>query len=139
MISKKKEAKSNFTTFLSVKDNKKINEQLIKPLIDDFFTNKGINDFKAVAENADISDKDLDPKNFKDFFSYFYEYIVNDIHKNNGEIEIPVTYCITLDKQNCLKKCNKTGILYDEILLYEKPVFYFIYVNIEDIFKFLRK
>ena len=138
MISQKKEAKSNFTAYLSVKDNKKVNDMLIERLVEPFFDNKGISDFKYLPENADISYEDFDPKKFKDFFAYFYEYIVNHIHKNNGEIEIPVTYCITLDKQNCSKKCNKTGILYDEILLYEKPVFYFLYVNIEDIFKFLR-
>jgi hypothetical protein len=64
--------------------------------------------------------------------------ILNDIHKNDNEIKIPVTYGITLDKQNCPKECDKTGVFYDKILLYDKPVFYFIYINIEDIFKFLR-
>ena len=138
MISQKKEAKSNFTAFLSVKENKNINEQLIKPLVRNLFDGKGISNFKALAENADISDEDLKSKNFKDFFTYFYEYIVNDIHKNNGKIEVPVTYCITLDKQNCSKECKKTGIFYDEILLYKQPVFYFIYIDIEDVFNFLR-
>ena len=139
MISKKKEAKSNFTAYLSIKDNEKINNQLVMRLVNKFFYNKGVSNFKGLPENSDISDKDLKPKNFKDFFTYFYEYIVNDIYKNNGKIEVPVTYCITLDKENCSKKCEKTGIFYDEIFLYKQPVFYFIYINIEDIFKCLRK
>lgn len=138
MISQKKEAKSNFTAYLSIKDNEKINEKLIIPLVSKFFDNKEISNFKPLAENADISDKDLTSENFQDFFTYFYEYIVNDIHKNNGEIEVTVTYCITLDKKNCSKKCEETGIFYDKIFLYKQPVFYFIYINIKDIFEFLR-
>jgi hypothetical protein len=75
MISEEKEAKSDFTAYLSVKDNKKIDEQLIQPLVKEFFDSKGIRDFNSLTENADISDEDLKSKNFKDFFAYFYEYI----------------------------------------------------------------
>jgi hypothetical protein len=83
-------------------------------------------------------------------FSYFYDVIFYDIAKNKeGKIEISVKYCITLDKKNCSKVhernwmvgevlVNRTEILYDEILLYNQPVFYFIYVDIEEIFSFLR-
>ncbi len=139
MISENTEAKSDFVAFLSLKENKKVNEQLIKPLVNKFFHSQDINDFKSLADNADISDEDFKSKNFKDFFTYFYKYIVNDIHKNNDEIEIPVTYCITFDKQNCEKKCEKTGVFYDVLFLYNEPVFYFIYIDIKEVFTCLRK
>ncbi|MCI5127550.1 MAG: hypothetical protein D3907_03400, partial [Candidatus Electrothrix sp. AUS3] len=55
------------------------------------------------------------------------------------EVIFPVKYSITLDEKNCPKQCEKTGVFYDEILLYKKPVFYFIYLDIKEIFSFLRK
>ncbi|MCK5697287.1 MAG: hypothetical protein KAI02_03940 [Gammaproteobacteria bacterium] len=139
MILEKKNIKSNFVAYLSIKNNKKVNEKFILPLVNNFFKHKKINNFKEISENYEISDEDFKYKNFDDFFSYFYENIMEDISKNNNEIEITVKYCITLDKQNCLKKCNSTGIFYDEILLYNQPVFYFIYIDINDVFSFLRQ
>jgi len=139
MISKKINAKSSFTAYLSVKDNEGVNEGLIIPLVSEFFNKRGIINFSSLSEGVDISDEDFKSKNFEDFFKYFYDYIVIDINKVNNKIEIPVKYCITLDKENCLEKCEKTGVRYDEIILYNQPVFYFIYINIEDVFSFLRK
>ncbi|MCI5115732.1 MAG: hypothetical protein D3921_01700 [Candidatus Electrothrix sp. AW1] len=72
-------------------------------------------------------------------FSYFYDVILNEIAKDKKNVVFPVKFTITLDKKNCSKQCEKTGIFYDEILLNKKPVFYFIYMDIEEIFSFLRK
>lgn len=135
MISQKPKVQSNFVTYISVKDHSPINNELIFPKVEKFFAAKGITNYKSIAENSEISDVDFK----KVDFSYFYDVIFYDIAKNKeGKIEIPVKYCITLDKLNCSKNCEKSGMLYDEILLYNQPVFYFIYVDIEEIFSFLR-
>lgn len=135
MISQKSNVQSNFVTYISVKDNSLINSEFIFPKVEKFFTTKGITEHEPITENRKISDVDFKTVDF----SYFYDVIFYDIAKNKeGKIEIPVKYCITLDKQNCSKTCEKTGILYNEILLYNQPVFYFIYVDIVEIFKFLR-
>jgi len=135
MISQKPKVQSHFVTYISVKDNSKINDKLTLKVAE-FFQAKNITQYKSIAENSEISDVDFK----KVEFSYFYDVIFYDIVKNKeGKIEIPVKYCITLDEKNCSKTCEKTGMLYDEILLYNQPVFYFIYIDIKEIFDFLRK
>ncbi len=147
MISQKQKVQSHFVTYISVKDNSRINDELIFPKVKSFFAAKGITNYKSIAENSEISDVDFK----KVDFSYFYDVIFYDIAKNKeGQIEIPVKYCITIDKQNCHQEIivdwymysevpvKPIYIFYDEILLYNQPVFYFIYVDIEEIFSFLR-
>ena len=129
---------SNFVGYLGIKNYAKIQQNLILPLVKRFFVSREITNFKLIDENAAFSDLDFQSKNFADFFAHFYEFIVDGIHKKDGKIEIPMTYCITLDETNCSKTCEKTGIRYDEMLLFDQPVFYFIYVDVKDVFSCLR-
>lgn len=136
MIRENIEAISCYAACLQLKDSERIKEKLIKPRVKEFFAAMSINNYEEIPLNSEISDKDFD----KQGIDYFYENIFDDIEKTTeGKIEFSVKYCITLDKTNCTTPCKKTGIFYDEILLNKKPVFYFIYIPIEDIFSFLRK
>ncbi|NOQ13787.1 MAG: hypothetical protein GQ583_04805 [Methyloprofundus sp.] len=137
MVSKNIKSESYFVTYLSVKNNEYLNKALIDPLVDNFFRERKIVNYQSIIENADISDLDYSKKD--KFFEYLYSYIFNDIYKKDGKVEVVTKYCITLDKENCPQKCEKTEIFYDEFLLYDQPVFYFIYLDIQDIFNFLRK
>ncbi|CAK8715708.1 hypothetical protein GCAAIG_05110 [Candidatus Electronema halotolerans] len=137
MISENKESASCYVAYLQLKDSEKIKNELIVPKVQEFFRQRNINyeDCKEIRANKDISDLDFE----KQGIDYFYENIFYDISKGkNGEIELSVKYCITLDKTNCTKQCSKTSIYYDEILLSKTPVFYFIYISIDEIFAFLR-
>ena len=138
MIEKKSEIKSDFVGYLGVKDYSKVEKALILPMIQDFFSVRGIKKFKIINEQASFADLDFDRNNFSNFFAHFYHFLVDDIRKNDEKVETKVTYCITLDVANCGKICDKTGIRYDDILLYNQPVFYFIHVDVNDIFKCLR-
>lgn len=139
MISQNTKSKSQFVGYLGVKNVEKIERDLILPLVEKFFSAREIANFKPIDANAAFADLDFQSKNFEDFFGHFYEFIVDSIHKNaDGKIEIPVTYCITLDETNCLQTCEKTGIRYDEMLLFDTPVFYFLYVDIKAIFSYLK-
>lgn len=138
MIEIKSESKSNFVGFLGVKNYLKVEKYLILPMIQDFFKDREITNFKAINEYAAFADLDFNRINFLDFFAHFYDFIVDDIHKDSEKVEATVTYCVTLDETNCNKICERTQVRYDEILLYQQPVFYFIYVDIKDIFNFLR-
>lgn len=139
MIETNTKSKSQFVGYLGVKNAEKIERDLILPTVENFFAAREITDFKPIDENAVFADLDFQSKNFEDFFGHFYEFIVDGIHKNaDGKIEIPVTYCITLDETNCSKTCEKTGQRYDEILLFDTPVFYFLYVDIKAIFSYLK-
>jgi hypothetical protein len=139
MINQIQEAASPFVVYFGVKNNKKINEEFILPLIRAFFRAKKIENPEkpeAVQVNAEISDLDFKEQEI----SYFYDSILGEISKNKErEVVFPVKYSITLDKENCPKECEKTGLFYDEILLYKKPIFYFIHLDIKDIFSFLRE
>lgn len=139
MLETKLTAKSNFVAYLGIKNYKKIDDNLIQPTVIKFFTAQKITNPKPIEESASFADLDFDRKNFDDFFAHFYDFIVDGIHKTNGKVEIPVTYCITLDETNCSKTCEITKTRYDEILLYDQPVFYFIYIDIKEVFACLRR
>jgi hypothetical protein len=138
MIETNSKSKSQFVGYFGVKNYDKIERNLILPTVQRFFDARNIQSFKPIDESAAFADLDFDRKNFDDFFAHFYEFIVDGIHKNGDKVEIPVTYCITLDETNCSKICAQTQIRYDEILLFDTPVFYFIYVDVKDIFSCLR-
>ena len=138
MIEANSKSKSQFVGYFGVKNVEKIERELILPTVENFFVARNIQSFKPIDESAAFADLDFDRKNFDDFFAHFYEFIVDGIHKNGDKVEIPVTYCITLDETNCSKICAQTQIRYDEILLFDTPVFYFIYVDVKDIFSCLR-
>lgn len=138
MIKENSICKSQFVGYFCAKNNSAIENNFILPIIEKFFVAREIKEFKSIKQNAEFTDLDFDQKNFADFFPHFYEFIVDGIYKNGNNFEIPVTYCITLDKENCPKICKKTEIYYDEVFLFDTPVFYFIYVDIKEIFSFLR-
>ncbi|MGB4499171.1 MAG: hypothetical protein WBI40_10790 [Methylococcaceae bacterium] len=138
MIETNSKAKSQFVGYFGVKNVEKIKHDLILPIVEKFFNAQKITHFKAIQNEAAFADLDFDRKNFDDFFAHFYEFIVDGIHKNGDNVEIPVTYCITLDETNCSKICEQTQIRYDEILLFDTPVFYFLYVDVKDVFFCLR-
>jgi hypothetical protein len=138
MIETNSKAKSQFVGYFGVKNVEKIERDLILPAVNKFFAARNIQAFKPIDESAAISDLDFQTKNFDDFFTHFYEFIVDGIHKNGDNVEIPVTYCITLDETNCSKTCEQTQIRYDKILLFDTPVFYFIYIDVKDVFSCLK-
>ena len=138
MIEPKIAVKSNFVGYLGIKNYSQVEQDLILPAVNKFFAARDIINPKPIEEKAGFADLDFQTKNFADFFAHFYDFIVDGIHKTNGKVEIPVTYCITLDETNCSKTCATTQIKYDEILLYDQPVFFFIYVDIKDVFVCLR-
>ncbi|MDD5215277.1 MAG: hypothetical protein PHQ03_07050 [Methylococcales bacterium] len=145
MIETNSKSKSQFVGYFGVKNYEKIEGELIQPLVDIFFDVRNIQkqnrkeiQSEGVFADRDFLDKSKD-KNKSFFSEYFYDYIVDGIHKNGDNVEIPVTYCITLDETNCSKTCPKTKIRYDEMLLFDTPVFYFIYIDVKEVFSCLRQ
>lgn len=129
---------SNYNPYLSFKSETAayINKKLITPKIKEFFDIRNIKEYSQIDNNIYISD--LDFKNIK--FSFFYEHIFKDIHKEeNGRIICPIKYCITIDPLLCTKICSATKIRYDEICLGKTPVLYYIFIDIADIMKFARQ
>jgi len=138
MIEEKENINSNLIAHLSLKESKKIYDGLIYPKIKEFFLNRNITKYEQLNTKYDIADIEFKKTDINDFF---YGQILKEIQKNTKtqEFEIIVKYSITLDEENCTKTCEATGIKYDEILIYKQPIFYFIYLDIKDVFKFLRE
>ncbi len=104
----------------------------IKEKVKDFFQSKGIDNYCPL--NAERYVPDL---NFKEVeFKYFYDYVLNDIKKESNRIHHTIKYCVTLDQKDTDKICEKTEIKYSEILLNKKPIFYFIYLDFQEIMDF---
>lgn len=133
MIKSTPEFISDRVICLNVKDNSFINEHLIKPLVDRFFTAHGELLYSQLDYNSSISVDDFNSIEV----SYLYEYVTNLFWKENGFVKIHPRYLITIDKSGLLK-CKETGIFYEKILLNKKPVLYFIFVSIDEILATLK-
>lgn len=125
---------SILTVSSSLKQN--IYEHIINPKIKYFFEKRSITFFEEIPYEKYISDLD-----FKIFdFSFFYEQIFNDIKKTDeGDIIFTTKYCISFDKTACLQFCDASEIYFDSINAYHRPILFFIYINIQEFYDFIRK
>lgn len=132
---------SHYVPYLcfSKESQQRINEQFIKPKVDNFFTARKLKQYQAINVNQYISDIDFNTPQLLPF-EYFYKHILYDITKMStyGKIKYVMKYGITLDERMTDKICEETKIKYSEILLYKKPIFYFIYIDLKEIISFLR-
>lgn len=130
-------AKSSSVIYALTKDADQIKEQLILPKIRDFFQAQNVSLYSELDESLVFSD--LDYANSEISIEYIYENLLSEISRGiDGTIQIPVKYILTMDKINCPMKCKFTGMNYDAIELHETPFLYFLYVDVESIFKFMR-
>ncbi len=140
MIQEQQKVTSFYVPYLSFdkKASHIITTKYIEPKINKFFREKGIKKYELIDSTKYISDLDFsDCKTVP--FSYFYENILADIKKDKSEkVNHEVKYCITFDEEITSKTCEKTSLKYDEILLNKEPIFYFIYVDLKEIMRFLR-
>jgi hypothetical protein len=134
MIDQNNDFISNAVINLSSKISNHINKSLIEPMVEKFFAAQGIKKYSSIKNSDVISD--LDFKSI-DFFR-FYEIILADIKKTDATIEITTKYHVTIDKKSCETLCNKSNIYFDKITLGDTPIFYFIYIDVNEIMSFVR-
>ncbi|MFH1097690.1 MAG: hypothetical protein ABH886_11065 [Candidatus Desantisbacteria bacterium] len=104
---------------------RELNEKYLQPMIDSFLQDKEISsNSKQIEIEESISDLDFKSLNF----DYFYEFIFDDIKKENGKIVHTVKYAITFDKALDGKTININDV----------PVFYWIYIDFAEMMQFLR-
>lgn len=138
MMNNNDELLSKYNPYLSFKSETStyINKKLITPKIIDFFKAMKIDKYHSLDSKFYISDLDFK----KVEFSFFYEHILQDIHREkNGNIVCPIKYCITIDPFLCTKTCATTKIKYDEICLGKTPVLYYIFIDIIEIMEYARQ
>lgn len=134
MILSNSEITSKFIIGLSVYDSIDVRENLINPMVSKFFRARNIEEYNEL--DFEYAFSDLDFKN-KDF-DFIYCKLLSDICRKEKAIHIPVKYLVTLDKESCSKRCEKTGLLFDTIDINRFPFFYFIHFDFYEILKFIR-
>ena len=137
MIQEQPEVTSFYVPYLSFCENTSrfLAKNFIEPKVKEFFDTKKIDKYDLIDTEKYISDLDFETVHF----SYFYENILADITKKDGKIHHTIKYGITFDEEVTSKTCEQTKIKYDEISLNKKPIFYFIYFDLKEIMRFLRK
>lgn len=117
-----------------------VDQEYLEPKIELFFHNKNIKEY----ENLNYDFSDIEFKNTEVLpFDVFYTYFFNDIHRkdkanSSSKIIYTIKYLLTFDKENCPILCENTKIFYDVVYLNEESCFYFIHINLVDVFCFLR-
>jgi hypothetical protein len=112
-----------------------INNNYILPIVSRFFKAKAIKNY-SLLENIDLFN-DLDYNSYP--FDHFYEVVLGDICRlDNGLISFSKKYAISFDKFFCNKKCDISHTYYNNLLLSNEPVLYFIYVDFEDLMTHIR-
>lgn len=118
----------------SLKDQ--IYSDFIHPKIKKFFDAREITSYLELDYNYYISD--IDFKNCD--FSFFYQEVFKDITKNNSnELNFAIKYCITFDKKLCQKYCDKSQFFFESINAFKKPILFFIYFEIQEVYDFIRE
>jgi hypothetical protein len=136
MFNYNEELKSYFNLTLGLKKSvsDEIENKFLKPKIDNFFFHKNIKNYQLI--NTSKLPVVLDFNLFS--MEYYYDLFFSDIKKVNGEIIFNIKYGLTLDEEICKDTCEKTGLKFGEFRLYKKPVFYYIFIDIKDIFSFIK-
>lgn len=142
MIQQQTDSISSYVPYLSFgKDTHQVvNEQFIKPKVKKFFAARQITYYQPLKLECYISDKDY--KDYKTLtFECIYDCVLAEIRKelSTGKVSLPVKYEITLDEQVTSKTCRDTQIKYDEILLNNSPILYFIYIDLKELLSFVRE
>lgn len=102
-----------------------INNRFILKKVEVFFKEIKIDRFKELNEKYVISD--IFFKNIS--FESLYEEFFDDLVKENDEIIYTVKYSITFNKNLTSSFCEKTNIYFSEINIFNKPIFYLIYID----------
>lgn len=115
----------------------RVNSKILEK-VDFFFSKKNIDSYEGIEVMKYISDLDFSSsKRVK--FDYFYENILDEIEINEErKSSIKVKYLITIDKKSCPTFCEKSETYYNEMLLFNQPIFYFIFVSVEEIMDHVR-
>lgn len=134
---------SQFNPIASLKPHirKKVNEDFILPILKAFFAHPkwgGIDNFSELDPDKLITE--IEFKQTKNFVkTYIYKEIINEISKPipNNKIKFKPKYVITFDIE-LADYGEENNIKYGVIRLGEAPVLYYIYIDLQQLIKFIK-
>lgn len=124
---------------LSSEVRQRVNEEFIYPILEDFFKDKGgINSYEELDPDkikTEIEFQDTIESYVK---SYVYKEVMNTISKNDdGTINFKPRYVVSFD-QDLTDFQEKMGIKYGELRLGNAPILYFIYIDLQELIRFIK-
>ncbi len=132
---------SLFNPVVSLKSQirQRVNEEFIYPILEDFFKDKGgIDSYEELDPDkikTEIEFQDTIESYVK---SYVYKEVMNTISKNkDGTINFKPRYVVSFD-QDLTDFQEKMGIKYGELRLGNAPILYFIYIDLQELIRFIK-
>lgn len=126
-----------------VKTREFLNTYFIGPKINNFLEIRGItkqlnDDF--LLTDIMFNDIAVGQNSRWDIPSYFYDEILASVHRDpvSRKLIHEPMYSITFSKDNVSKLCEETQVMYSAINLYDRPVFYYIYIDLQELISFLQ-
>lgn len=124
---------------LSSEVRQRVNEEFIYPILEDFFKDKGgINSYEELDPDkikTEIEFQDTIESYVK---SYVYKEVMNTISKNDdGTINFKPRYVVSFD-QDLTDFQEEMGIKYGELRLGNAPILYFIYIDLQELIRFIK-
>jgi hypothetical protein len=116
-----------------------VNKEFIYPILEDFFKDKGgIDSYEELDPDkikTEIEFQDTIESYVK---SYVYKEVMNTISKNkDGTINFKPRYVVSFD-QDLTDFQEERGIKYGELRLGNAPILYFIYIDLQELIRFIK-
>ena len=119
-----------------------VNKEFIYPILEDFFKDKGgINSYEELDPDKIQTEIEFKKKDTIESYvkSYVYKEVMNTISKNNddGTINFKPRYVVSFDK-DLTDFEDKRGIKYGELRLGNAAILYFIYIDLQELIRFIK-
>jgi hypothetical protein len=118
-----------------------VNEDFIYPILERFFKDRGgVDSYEEldpdkIKTEIEFSQKDTQESYVK---SYVYKELMNVISKSDdGTINFKPRYVVSFDQELTDFK-EKMGIKYGELRLGDVPILYFIYIDLQELIRFIK-
>lgn len=119
-----------------------VNKEFISPILEDFFNDRGgIDSYEElhpdqIKTEIEFSQKDTQESYVK---SYVYKEVMNTISKNDdGTINFKPRYVVSFD-QDLTDFQEERGIKYGELRLGDAAILYFIYIDLQELIRFIKQ
>ncbi|MCC3421137.1 MAG: hypothetical protein JGK12_13330 [Microcoleus sp. PH2017_01_SCD_O_A] len=120
----------------------RVNEEFIYPILEDFFKYKGgIDSYEELDPDKIKTEIEFSKKNTIESYvkSYVYKEVMNTISRNDdGTINFKPRYVVSFD-QDLTNFQEEMGIKYGELRLGNAPILYFIYIDLQEIIRFIKQ
>lgn len=130
---------SQYNPIAALKPNtrKKVNELFLKPILTSFFSNKGgIEQYEEL--DADKLFTEIEFEKRENFVkTYIYKEIVTDIKKVHDNVIFKPKYVISYD-YDLTNYEVENNIRFGVIRLGEAPILYYIYIDLQEIIRFIK-